>query len=483
MKNMVKNKFGILVAPFLIMLLCMSCAKQQGFDDQNVMQIKNVGLRQGVFIRRYKLTGEYGRNNVFTSNDLQAFIEKVMEPDYLLIQNAYDLGLNKDKIIQQKLLDYKVNLLADNNPIRFAEMTISKEDLHEFYEKKSFRYDIDFIQTNSYYSADSIYKFLSGGHEIPAPKYERPGFGFSQFIELKNVTYGERIHPELWPGLLEMKEGEISAPVYTSPTWTILKLEKKREDKDIPSYEKMEKELLIQAEALLKYQRQKRFIQELRQKYPVTVMKDYYEPLIDAHRIVENHGWIDKNKLDESMLKAPFIQINNDKIPLSHFISSFNQANQFLQVYRLTEQDIDHFVDDVVTQFLLYLDSLEKNVDKDILIKDKLENKEHRMLLTEYLKKEIAPKTVISDEDARKYYENNRSKWRAEYEKVAPRVKNDLKNKRMVEKRQKVIDKLQKKYHVRYNEAILKQIAEQLNSEKALAKSSGNSDKGKSTPM
>src|SRR4030067_2111628 len=100
------------------------------------MQIKNGGLRQGVFIRRFKMTGDYGRNDVFTAEMLTAFIQKILESDYLLIQNAYDLGLHKESHIRQKMLDYKVNLLAGSNPIRFAGMTILKDDLHDFYANK-----------------------------------------------------------------------------------------------------------------------------------------------------------------------------------------------------------------------------------------------------------------------------------------------------------------------------------------------------------
>ncbi len=453
---------------FFITVLIVGCAKQESINNEYVMQIKNVGLREGVFVRRYKLTSDYGSHEIFTPEILKKFIREVLEPDYLFIQDAYDRGMHKESITQQKIKDYRINLLASSHPIIYEKMTIKKDELRDFYQKKSVKYDIDLVQTNSYNMADSIYKSMLGGKEIEHPKKEQPGFSFPQYLEYKDITFGEKLHPDLFPKLVKMKEGEISEPIYTAPIWTIVKLNKKVENKKLQAFEDMEKELLMQGQAIFRYEKQKQLIGELREKYQANVRTEFYQPLISAYTLGGGHGWIDKNKVNKSDLKSTFIQINTDKISLSKFISNFNQAKQFLPLPSLTENDLSHFVDDYTAQYLLYLDALEKGTDQNILIKDKLKNKEHKILLSKYLTEEISQKVVVSDDDARKHYDNNRDKWKAKYEDVAKTVKHDLRNKQLYEKKDDLTRKLRKNYKVRYNRSLLKEVSEQLTKEKKL---------------
>jgi len=465
---MKRQNWKIVHTLLLFILLVIGCAKQENMNNECIMQINNVGLRQGVFVRRYKLTSDFGSHEIFSPEILKKFIQEILEPDYLLIQDAYERKFHEESATKQKIEEYRINLLAGSHPFKYETMTILKQELRDFYQKKSVKYDVDLVLTNSYNMADSIYKSIVAGNEIELPKKEELGSSFPQYLQYKDVTYGERLHPEIFTKLIDMKQGEINEPVFTAPIWTIVRLNKKRETKELPSFENMEKELLTQAQAIFKYEGQKRLITELKEKYKLSIRTEFYQPLISVYVLEENHGWIDKNKLSQSDLTATFLQIKDDAIPLSEFIYSFNQANQNLRFSKLTEQDISHFADVYIAQYLLYLDALEKGVDQDKLIQDQLVNKEHRLLLSQYLKEEIAQKVVITDADAKKYYEDNRDRWKAKYEDVASNVKGDLKNKRLLEKKNELVNQLKKKYKVRYNEALLKAVAEGLSNEKKL---------------
>lgn len=452
----------------LFTILMIGCAKQERMNNEYVMQIKNVGLRQGVLIRRYKLTSDYGSHESLSPEILKKFIQKILEPDYLLIHDAYDSKMHEESTTKQKIKDYRINLLADSHPFKYEKITILKRELHDIYQKKSVKYDVDLVLTNSYSTADSISKAMSAGKQPEPSKKEKPGFSFPQFLQYKDLTYGEKLHPAIFSKLLNMKQGEISEPVYTAPIWTIIKLNNKRENKELQSFEDMEKELISQGQAIFKYEGQIQLVAELKEKYQPSIRTEFYQPLISAYVLMDNHGWIDKNKLSPSDLTATFLHIYDEAISLSNFISSFNQANQFLQLPLLTEKDLSYFADDYIARYLLYLDALEQGVDQEALIRDQLENKEHKILLTKYLNEEIAHKVVISDDDARKHYANNGARWKAKYEDVASSVKNDLKSKRLLEKKNELVTILRKRYKVRYNEPLLKKVAEQLTNEKRL---------------
>ncbi len=138
-----------------------------------------------------------------------------------------------------------------------------------------------------------------------------------------------------------------------------------------------------------------------------------------------------------------------------------------MQIRVIKQRDLEMLVDEYIGENLLYLDALQKGVEQNVMIKDKLVNKENKLLLTIYLNKEIGQKVTVSDADARQYYENNRDKWSGEYKDVEKSVKFELRNDRLNDRRNDLIDELRKKYKVRYNETLLKKIATELTEEKS----------------
>jgi hypothetical protein len=452
-------------AIFIVVLMISDCTKYDPLNDDNVMQIKNVGLRQGVCVRRFQFSSGYKNNATVSPESLKQFINKVLVPNYLFIQHAYDLDINKDSIIQQTVQEYKIGLIAGNHPISHQTLNISKKELSEFYSKKAVKYNLDIVEANSFYSADSIYQSIQQNNGI-----ERPPNNFSEdfphFLHIKDVTYGEKLHPEIFPIIEYMTQGQLSVPIYTSPIWTIVKLTRKMINNKLPPLDNMKKDLLAQEQALIKYEQQQKFVDTLKMKFPATVSTEFYQPIVEAYTYHDNRGWIDRNKFADSDLNKIFLHMNDHDVTLSQYIAMFNKGKQFLKIRKIARQDIEHSTDDYISKYVLYLDAVEKGVEKDRLVMDQLVNKEHRLLLSEYLKREIADKITISDSDALRYYNSNKNKWTVEYAKAAATIKNDLKNKAMEKRKNELINKLQKKYLVRYNEPLLKKIAEQLSAAK-----------------
>lgn len=437
------------------------CVEEVSLNPENVLQIKNVGLREGIFIRRYQLTSDYGNRQEYTPEILKSFIKEKLEQNYLFIANAYDLGLDKENDIQRKIKDFRVNLIASNHPIIFENLEISKDTLQTFYHKKAILYNIDLVQANSYSMADSMYKFLLAGNKVD-PSDSDEDLHFPLYFQFNDLTYGEKLHPNLTKMLTEMKNGQVCRPVFTNPAWSIMRLNKKMENNDLISYDKMLNELIQQNQTILKFEAQTQLVNDLREKYGVSINQKHYSQMISAYIFKNNHGWIDIKKIDKSDLNDTFIKIDHDEISLFDFISSFNTSMQFAALPSLKNEDLDVFVEHYVSQNLLYLDGLEKGADRDKLIKDKFVNKEHRLLLTKYLNEEIGQKVKVIDSDAIEHYNINRDKWKAEYKVVEKSVKYDLRKILLTERKNELVDKLRKKYNVCYNEPLLKKLADQL---------------------
>jgi len=444
-------------------LLLWSCQRPTPMSDDYIMQLDSVGLREGVFVRRYQLTADSKSKQHFSASDLQTYIEEKLLPDYLLLQHAHELGMQHEAGFQQKMTDFKISLLAGQHPSKFEKLTILKSDVQKFYQKKSVKYDLLLVQANSFVLADSLYQRMLSGAAFAPARNEAELVGYPRVIQLTDLFYGEKIHPELLPLLDQLKPGEVSQPVYTSPTWSLVKLNRKLTNLPLPAFETVEQNLVMQLEAIQKYQREKELIANLRQKYQIQVAEQHFPALKAAFSRFENAGVILKQKVGMALLAEVMIQVGGEKITVNHFITNFNQANQFVQLTELTDRDLQHFLDDFTIQLLLSLDAAEKGVLGDPYIQDQLENKAHRLLLPEYLKQEIAQKVVLSDADVRAYYEANRTNWPGEYEKIALNVKNDLKNKKMQQMREAQIQRLRQQYAVRYHDIKLKNIADAFN--------------------
>ncbi|MBN1561170.1 hypothetical protein JW998_13030 [candidate division KSB1 bacterium] len=461
-----KNLLTI-VLPFVIFLAFLDCTKQESFDNANIMQIKNVGLRRDVFVRRYKMTSDYGRQNSFTPALLKEFIATILEPDYLLIQHAYDKGMHKNPDIQQKMSDYKINTIANNHPIKSRVIAISSEQLRQLYQKKKFTYDVDLVLTNSWVMTEEIHQHISNGGEIEPPKEGRE-FSFPRLLQYRDISYGEMmIPPAVLEGMETMKPGETSEPIYNSGIWTIITLNGKRNNPNLAPFDVVERTLVEESQGLFRYQRQIQLLDELEKKYKVRIHTEYYPALISAYVTQDNRGWIDKNKIDSSDLSRSIIQIGKETVTLGNFITNYNTALQNVQAPRITENDLRHFADDQINQYLLYLDVLDGEIPLPDLIQDQLVNKEHRLLLSDYLKAEIADKVHVTDADAEKYYEEHRERWQASFDKVIGSVKGELRNERLHTKRADIEKALRKKYHIRYNEKLLSELADALTAEKS----------------
>ncbi|MBN1479986.1 peptidyl-prolyl cis-trans isomerase [candidate division KSB1 bacterium] len=451
----------------VFILMMVSCSKHEPVDEANVMQIKNIGLRRDVFVRRYKMTSDYGRHNAFTPALLKEFIINVLEPDYLLIQHAYDKGMHKDPQIQRKINDYKVNTIANSHPIKFEMMAISSEELKEFYQKKAFYYDVDLVLTNSWVMAQDIYNYMSSGGKIDPPK-EGQNFSFPRLLHYPNLTFGERmIHPAVLNRMEQMKPGEMSEPIYNSGIWTIITLKQKRQNTKLQPFESIERSLVEESQGLYRYQKQVQLLNELKEKYNIQIHSEYFPVLISSYVSQGDIGWIDKSNMDASDLNRAVVQIDDDKMTMDDFLIKFNMAFQKIKTPRIAENDLSYFADDYINQYLLYLDVLDKNIPLDDLTVDQLVNKEHRLLLSHYLKEEIAAQVVISDDEARQYYEDNRERWQASFDKVLNIVRGELRNERLKETKQDIVDELGKKYAIRYNDTLLSELAEQLTAEKS----------------
>jgi peptidyl-prolyl cis-trans isomerase C len=72
----------------------------------------------------------------------------------------------------------------------------------------------------------------------------------------------------------------------------------------------------------------------------------------------------------------------------------------------------DMFVESIVNQKLLYAEAAKLNYDKDPAVQKQLDEARKELMIKAYLKKEIEDQVKVTDEDAKKYFEANKDKFK-----------------------------------------------------------------------
>ena len=101
--KMLLNKIAIILT-ILIISLTIGCDEQK-IEEGNVVQIEDIGIRKGVFERKFKMTNDFNETKVFAPEFLKNSIEKYMLTDHLLICDAYKKGFNVDPKITKIMLE------------------------------------------------------------------------------------------------------------------------------------------------------------------------------------------------------------------------------------------------------------------------------------------------------------------------------------------------------------------------------------------
>ncbi|MEN8192741.1 MAG: hypothetical protein ABFS12_07975 [Bacteroidota bacterium] len=448
---------------FIYTLLVISCSETK-VEDGYVLQLEDVGLRKGIFERRFKLTKDYGSNKELTPEILKGFIDRVLLQEYLFIQKSFDLGFDKDPEIKKNHFEFKMNALASNHPILHKQLFISNSDLQNYYKKKNVVYDLTVIQHNSYYQIDSIYHHMTSGKVLKIEEKRMPN-AYPRKITYNNHSFGESLPGEIYRQLPTMEEGDISEPIYTAPFWVIIKLNKKEKKALKEPIEGKRESLLKELEALKKKEQIKKYTDSLKVKYKLKIADVDYTELIQSVEIYEGCGLFIKDKFTGS-IDDILITTSEEEISIDMFFYFFNRLNQYEKIKNIVHEDIEVFINDLASQMALYIDALKLGVGEYETLSEQIQHKLNKALYRRFLKEEISDKVKITQEEARRYYESNRDRWSGEFENVKINVISDLKTELMHKYSNNLVEELSEEYDVLYNEPLLQELADRFTEEK-----------------
>ncbi len=450
---------------FMFILGLNNCSpKEYQLNKDYVVQIDDIGIRKGVFERRFKLAKDFGAHKSFSTNSLKNFINKIYLPELLFLRRAYELGFDKDPLIEKNNFEFKLNALASTHPINKKSIFISDKELEIFYNKKNILYTFQIIQHNSFYSIDSISKnpvWEKKENSVEEQKKIMP-----RKLLFEKRSYGQSVPVEIYKELKKLKVGEYTKPIYIAPTWNIIRLKAKEINKKLISFDKLKKNLIKEFEIIEKQKQIKEFQDSLTKKHKIEITDIDYSKIRNSFVTKEGIGFFHKDKYEGNLEEDLVIKSDKGNISVDDFFYIFNKENQFVIFKKISVEDIRVFLEDLVKHYALYLDHKSMNYKSDEILVDQIENKNNKLLIQKFLKDELFHKVNVSEKEALEYYNNNRKIWTGEFEKVKRSIISELRDKKVKDLRESLIEQYKEKYNVVYNDKLLKQLAEKFTNEK-----------------
>ncbi len=200
--------------------------------------------------------------------------------DLLILQEAYSLGLDENDYLVDLLYERRKEViqqlyLAHNFR---PEIIIPDQEIDDYFEANLIRYQFRTISLASLDEANEIYELLSQGHSFDSLATAR-SVDHRRFKKgLHSVTFKMNVDKILLTQSDKMEVGEFSKPIIYQDNYSIIKLEKRLEA-NRERFDSFKDKIIDRLTEGRKEVAWTKFMQDLLQKYPVTVDSNIIEEI------------------------------------------------------------------------------------------------------------------------------------------------------------------------------------------------------------
>ncbi len=478
-----KRCYGILFISFLVSLYLLSaCSKR----DKTVVTIGKKNSITVQDLRTYYKQKLKKEMDAVSYSELKSGLDQLIE-DELKIKVAYDMGLDKDSSLVEKIKEFRENVMLQKlHEIKIADQIINELLIREFYNKSS--KDIEFQdlvikvdrsktseeKQEKQKKAEMISQELANGKSFKkvAAQYS---IDPEIYIEEKKITY-TRINDPFQNAVYSLQKGEVSDVLTKSDGFHIVKI-KNIYTKDIEPYKQKRDEI-----------KQKLFYQ-LRPSIQKK-SQQYLNTLVDKANIIWNEESLDKlyNAIKDIKPDKQVIGTVNDSL------KSLTEEVKLLELFTSKGKSypIQYLIDKLTyyrpyTRFSVSDKNLIKNriilfhktdlitdkayslhLDTNHEVKEKVQDFKRKMLIRALHQTGIFNAEDPTEKEIYNYFVQHKDDKYSNlkdrpFDQIKHRIKRDLQLKLTNDLKNKFIDDKKKEYNVRIFENVLKEIADEKN--------------------
>lgn len=336
----------------------------------------------------------------------------------LLIQGAYDLGIDNLDEINRVIIANKNNLLLDvlYNKHIGDKTEVSEAEIKEFYEKLDTKIRASHILVSSIDTANMLIERIKGGENFEklAVEYSIDQSAQRNKGDLGYFVWGSMVD-EFEEVAFEMEPGTISPPVKTMYGYHVIKLVDKVPNDDRPPFNQMKETI----EKQIKNRKTMRYTQEyfenLEKKYPVTIETSTCEYILHKREQMYPPQLLktlprndfDMEQLDRDEKELVLATYDGGQMTLHEYLT---QIQNIPPQYKPELDDYDSLatiVFELKKMDILALEATREGLDNSKEFQDKL--KQYKELnMADIMKHDSIPVPPTPDEGMiRQYYEEH----------------------------------------------------------------------------
>jgi len=456
---------------FLMITLLLSCSKQ---DENWLVKVKDQTVRDDIFMRRYKMSREFGQHPVITPEIVKQFVEKTLLNNLFFQAEGNALKLDQDSTIAEQICQEERRMLTRNNGPLFkavvpANFTVSEEEIQKAYDWGKEEYNISHILVKSPSLADSIYSALMNGADFGSmvTRYS---------MDMNTIENGGRIAAwlswsQLAPASAEAVRntptGSCTKPILGGFGYQIMRVDERR-PREQPDLEQARAEI----EGNLRNQKQGLFIEEytagLFTRFNLVIDSLLFVRISPALAGTKPGVKVDYALITPEDQKKTLVSWKGGQWSVRETLDKYLQMTRG-NAYRLTRyEDVADFAKKANLQELMLLDAKERKLDQTEEYKKDFLYARNQLLGQKCRERLITRVVKVTEQEITDFYENHKSEYNDRpLVELRSTLRSRIYSTKMAELQEKVTSDLRKKYPEKWNEKALKKAAETLNAEKA----------------
>jgi len=340
----------------------------------------------------------------------------------LLIKEAYKKNIDESEEVNRIVLGNKDKFLLDAfyRKMVIDPVTVSDEEIKDFYDKLEYKVQASHILVHDKDTAEMILQKIKDGEpfENLALQYSVDPSAQRNRGDLGYFVWGQ-MDPTFTENVFKLNPGEISEPFETKYGWHIVKMTDRSPNELRGSYDKMYSQLQSAMESIKRNKRLEEYKKEIMDKYPIridTVTCDYlmhkraslYPPSL-LETLPKND--FDLTQLDRDERDLVLASWDGGQMTLGEYISNIkrlkpNQRPDFDDYDGLANVIFNLSVVDI-----LGMEARRSGMEDDPEYKDKLKRFKE-LTMADIMENDSIPYPGEPDEgEIRQYYDDNQAEY------------------------------------------------------------------------
>lgn len=423
-----KGRLAVLALIALTLVWITGCSSKQG---QIVAKVGKINITTGEIVKDYLDMKKNMQVRIVSNlpeyDQFKQFLDQKIDSK-LLVQAAYEKGLDKDPQITSRLDQEKDKILMSElfRVEILDKIKITDKDVADLYKKLGESIKVKHILVKTKKEADQIYEelkkeavfdSLARQKSIDPGSKDRGGdlgyinwntaIGGTPLIPFKDVVY-------------KLKPQEISRPVKTFLGWHIIKVEDTRKETQ-KSFEEEKDRLRMSLQMTLQQETAINYMVDLMEKTDIKIVSSTQKMLEEKAKALAAQDTsraqigainIDPNQLSEQEKSSPFLKYKGGELNVDKFLQFYNGWPVFQRPPLEDEENLKGMLFNyLLAPELLKKVSQQKKIDKSQEFKDKVERIKENLMGEKYRNDVIWKDLVVDKADLEAFYENNKDKY------------------------------------------------------------------------